>query len=354
MKATLSALQIRGREWQRLPSVRRESLSRLAFRYWRQRGFPHYELNESEIAREVECLVAQPTLTAFRPNGALGSVLGLRVASFFHPHMWSVRVSRYRSPMDVFVDDDLLLAALKRAWKVWPDRFGANASCLRRMLKTFPGTASVSNFRPTLARAVAARYSPAGGTIVDFSAGYGGRLLGCLTVDRHYIGIEPSGHQVKGLRRTIQVLGRAGVVAGTAVVHHGCAEDILGTSMSADAQLVFSSPPYYDWERYSIHHTQSYVRYRTYDRWLRGFLVPVIDQSYRMLDRAGRLVLNVSNGHRLPSANDVERIAARAGFVIIERLPLLMARVPYLHPRADGPFKPELLLVFRKKMRTAR
>ena len=67
--------------------------------------------------------------------------------------MWSVRVSRYRSPMDVFLDDDLLLAALKRAWKVWPDRFGANASSLRRMLKTFPGTASVSNFRPTLLEA---------------------------------------------------------------------------------------------------------------------------------------------------------------------------------------------------------
>lgn len=175
MRTPLAALQLRGREWKELPARRREFLSQAAFRYWRQRGFPHYELIQSEIVREVECLIAQPPMTAFRNDGALGSVVGLRVASFFHPHMWSVRVSRYRSPMDVFLDDALLIAALKRAWTVWPDRFGANASCLRRMLKTFPGTASVSNFRPTLARAIVARYSPPGGTVVDFSAGFGGQ-----------------------------------------------------------------------------------------------------------------------------------------------------------------------------------
>ena len=34
------------------------------------------------------------------------------------------------------------------------------------MLKTFPGTASVSNFRPTLARAIIARYSQPGSVVL--------------------------------------------------------------------------------------------------------------------------------------------------------------------------------------------
>jgi hypothetical protein len=349
MRTGEAALRIRGRDWKGLPAARREAASLAAFQYWRQRGFPHYELTRSEIIRELDCLMAQPPLTAFTSAGALGSVLGLRVASFFHPQMWSVRVSRYRCPMDVYLDDDLLLAALKRAWTVWPDRFGANASSLRRMLKTFPGTASVSNFRPTLARAIASRYSPTGGVIVDFAAGFGGRLLGCLTLDREYIGIEPSTRQLSGLRRTVRFLGRTGILPGRAQLHHGCAEDILGASVSVKAQLVFSSPPYYDWERYSRQPTQSYIRYRSYDDWVRGFLAPVIDQSYRTLDNAGRFVLNVSNGQRLPTPVDVEHLAKKAGFAVVERVPLLLARVPYLHPRGNGPYKPELLIVFRKR-----
>jgi hypothetical protein len=82
--------------------------------------------------------------------------------------------------------------------------------------------------------------------------------------------------------------------------------------------------------------------------------VPVIDQSYRILDRDGRLVLNVSNGQRLPSPDVVERLALKAGFAVLERVPLLLARVPYLHPRSNGPYKPELLIVFEKKLRARR
>lgn len=342
-------LLIRGREWRRLPARRRKLLLSAAFEHWRKRGFPYYELSSTEIAREFGCLQLQPAMAAFRSDGALGSMVGLRVANFFHPQMWSVRVSRYKSPMDVFLDDELLRAALERAWTVWPDRFGANPSCLRRMLKTFPGTASVSNFRPSLARAVIARYSPPGGVVLDFAAGFGGRLVGCLTLERRYVGIEPSHRQVAGLRRTVRALRSLTSPEAAATLHHGCAEDILAQGASVRAHLVFSSPPYYDWERYSSHPSQSYIRYRTYDMWLRGFLLPVIEQSHKVLERGGHLVLNVSNGQRLPTPDVVEHLAIRVGFALEERLALLLPKVPYLHPRSKRPYKPELLVVFRKR-----
>jgi hypothetical protein len=326
---------------------------RTAFEYWREQGFPYYDLTRSEIAQEFAWLRAQPAGTAFRGDGALGSIVGLRLANYFHPHMWSVRVSRYRSPMDVFRDDELLLAALERAWTVWPDRFGANASCLRRMLKTFPGTASVSNFRPTLARAIIARYSQPGSVVLDFSAGFGGRLVGSLTLKRHYIGIEPSARQVAGLRRTIRALD-CSAQESTARIYRGCAEDVMGRWRTARPDLVFSSPPYYDWERYSGHRSQSYRRYRNYEQWLTGFLEPVIEYSHRIMEPGGRLVLNVSNGQRLPTPEVVERFASKVGFRIEDRLPLLLARVPYLHPRSGRPYKPELLIVFRKSSRSRR
>ena len=209
------------------PRAHREEMVRAAWRYWRRSGFPHYQLSGDDIALEFNRLLAQDTKAAFGRAGALGSVVGLRLANFFQPGMWSVRVGRYRSPMDVFRDDELLGAAIERAWTIWPDRYGANSSTLRRMLKTFPSTASVSNFRPTLARAVMERYSPAGSTVLDFSAGFGGRLTGCLTLERNYIGIEPNADQVIGLRSTVSALIPLRHRRATAEIVEGCAEDLL-------------------------------------------------------------------------------------------------------------------------------
>ncbi len=343
-----SLLTLRGREWAKLPARRRADLVQQAFHYWRNRGFPYFNLSEKQIAAEFGHLKTKEPSSALRNGGLYGSNAGLRIANLFQPQMWSVRVSRYRSPMDVFSDDTLLRQALMRAWSIWPDRFGVNASCLRRILKTFPGTASVSNFRPTLARAVADRFSPAGGTVVDFAAGYGGRLVGCLSLDRAYVGIEPCDAQVEGLRRTMAALAEHTAPGASATIRHGCAEDILPKLPTSSADLVFSSPPFYDWEKYSEQPTQSYVRYPSYQTWLNCFLASAIKESGRILKPGGRLVLNVPGRYRRPGKDDVQHLALESGFGLEATFPLLLARVPYLHPRGGGPFKAEFLMVFQK------
>src|SRR5205085_207140 len=107
-------------------------------------------------------------------------MVGVKLANFFHPQMWSVPVGPRRSPLDCFEDDKALRELIRKALRIWPDRYSVNESNLRRMLKTFSHTAGVSNFRPTAAKAIYERYSKSGNTILDFSAGYGGRLLGCM------------------------------------------------------------------------------------------------------------------------------------------------------------------------------
>jgi SAM-dependent methyltransferase len=306
-------------------------------------------MSADDLASEFQRLKNQDLCSAFRRRGALGSNIGLTVANNFQPGMWSIRVSRYRCPMDVFQDDDLLRRAIERAWIIWPARVGANPSNLRRMLKTFPYTAGVSNFRPTLARAVIERYSEAGSTVLDFSAGFGGRLVGSLTLHRSYLGIEPCPDQVDGMRETIRALWPLRQENASARIYQGRAESVLTRFPSGSVDLVFSSPPYYDWERYSDDNSQSFVRYASYVAWLAGFLTPCVEESYRVLRPKGRMVLNVSGGWRKPSREDVVRIAERSGFVLLEEVPMLLARVPYLHPRRLGAFKAELLVVFQKR-----
>lgn len=340
---------LKGRDWAIFSSAKRRALVLAAFEYWRSSGFPYYSLSTGELASEFTRLNRQDVRSAFRVSCALGSCVGLRVANNFQPRMWSVRVSRYRCPMDVFLDDDLLRRAIERAWTIWPDRLGANSSNLRRILKTFPHTAAVSNFRPTLTRAIVERFSGAGDTVLDFSAGFGGRLVGCLTLYRNYIGIEPSHDQVEGMRSTIRALASLKNQGSTARIYKGRAEHVLKRINSGSVVLVFSSPPYYNWERYSDDDSQSFVRYSSYEEWLGGFLLPCISHSFRALRPGGYMVLNVSGRERRPTREDIVRSAQHAGFKLLDEIPMLLARVPYLHPRTLGAYKPELLLVFRKR-----
>ena len=315
-----------------------------AFEYWRARGFPHYDLTESDVKREYEILVNQPP-TSISSTGIVGSTVGLRLANFFQPQMWSVRVSRYLSPYDIFTSDSHLKAAIERSWRIWPDRIGANPATLRRILKTFPGTASVSNFRPTVVRSVVTRFCPKNGLVVDFSAGYGGRLLGTISVERRYVGIEPCAAQLKGLKR-MQVALNESRPRGDAEVVKGCAEDLMPLLSRGSADLIFSSPPYFDWEKYSHDKSQSFVRYPTYEAWREGFLHQILRESARVLRRGGHLVLNVSDGRRKPNAQEVTKLCKAVGLRYKGYVPLMITRVPYMHPRNERPHKSEVLLVF--------
>jgi SAM-dependent methyltransferase len=339
---------MRGAAWARYPVRKRALIVDQIFHYWRLRGFPYYQITERQLKQEFSRLLAKDWGAVFDGRNLRASNIGLRLANAFQPAMWSAKVNRYRSPMEVFSDDELLRSAIERSLRIWPDRFGANASCLRRMLKSYPGAASVSNYRPLIARAVITKYCPEHGQVIDFCAGYGGRLLGALAARRAYLGIEPSHAQVSGFRRMVCALASADFSLPKVEILNARAEQDLPKIQSRSADLVFSSPPFFDWEHYAYSHTQSFRRYPEYDLWQSRFLLPVVAESFRVLRRAGFLILNVSNGKRLPSPAHVKEVAGRAGFRLYSIGHMLFPKLPYLHPRDGKPVKSELLLVFRK------
>jgi hypothetical protein len=146
----------------------------------------------------------------------------------------------------------------------------------------------------------------------------------------------------------IQCLSESGM-AGTGEILPGCAEDIMPALPGRSVDLVFSSPPYFDWEKYSYDASQSFIRFVSYEEWRQGFLEPVIRHSHRVLRPKGKFVVNVSTERRLPGVKDVKAIATQVGFRYVGSVPLLITRVPYLHPRDDKPHKQEVLLAFEKR-----
>ncbi len=334
------------------PRVREEILL-AAFRYWHRRGFPYYRLTDREIIAAYRSIANSATHTLWQGTDLQLSPVGQQVATMFQPHIWSVPVykslrHRFRTPYERFSDPTSLRACLARAVRVWPERFCFRPSTVRRALMTYPNTAAAVNFRPTAALAIYKRFASDGECVLDFSAGYGGRLVGALAAGCRYVGIEPSSRSVNGMRRMAREFARLGLTTAAPVLLHGCAEDLMPRIEANSFSLIFSSPPYFSKERYTRQRAQSWRRYEGYDHWKKFFLTRVIAESSRLLTPAGLLVMNLGDPFGLPIVRDALS-AANSHFEVHQVCFLRLGRLPYIRSTVKSPFKYEPVIVFRKR-----
>jgi tRNA1(Val) A37 N6-methylase TrmN6 len=184
--------------------------------------------------------------------------------------------------------------------------------------------------------------------VLDFCAGFGGRLLGTLTLKRHYIGVDPCSLQTSGLKNMIESL--KDVAVGTAEIHEDSAEEFLGSMPANSVDLVFSSPPYYDTEIYSEELTQSANKYRTYNEWLELFLHRTFEYAHRNLRPNGFFVINVADNRRFQLQADVLRIALPL-FGRPKIVRMMMRCRPAQQWSTNQLFRWEPLYVFKKSFR---
>ncbi len=340
-------LNLKGRDWAVKSFRDRERLVELSFQYWRRRGFPYSSLSDANIVLEYSRLEATKKDQVILDNEIQSLMVGIGLANCFHPQMWSVKVKGTRSPLNCFSNDAALRNLIRKALNIWEDRSAINASNLRRMLASFSHTARVSNFRPTAAKAIYERYSKNADTVLDFSAGYGGRMLGCLPLDRTYIGIDPCTSQVKGLRAMGAKLKTLVKVRARTKIYRACAENFMPTLRPNSVALVFSSPPYFNLERYSDEKSQSYIKYPHYEDWLDEFLKKIFIESKRILKRGGRLVVNVADVNGYCLTEDVMQMGKRF-FMAEETLKLKLVNLPYLRGCPARVYKYEPVFVFKK------
>jgi SAM-dependent methyltransferase len=338
----------RGDKWQRWTPSERERFIDAAVVHWRQKGFPYYSLTNQQVESEIGHLRGYDPCRTLRGQEILANNLGLRLVNAFHPQMWHVRCTRYHSPYETFCDNRALGKAIRKALQIWPDRYGANGSSLRRMLKSFSNTVAVSNFRPTAAMGILHLYSPLGGRVLDFAAGYGGRLAAAQVMARQYVGIDAGVLQVKGLTRLARRLQQS-CPSATAEIRRAAAEDLMPHLESGSFDLIFSSPPYFHREKYGEEPEQSFRRYPSLQEWYQGFLAPVIKQSARLLRRDGFLVLNVNEGTE--GIATVVREMARKDFRIETEWRMRLAKLPYKRSSSAEAYKWEPVIALQKRNR---
>lgn len=336
---------VTAKELHRLGAEERQAWLAKAFIYWREKGFPHRRLTAAEIVHRYRKISALDTRKIISENRISGSILGLDLANSFHPQIWeAVRWGNLKSPVDHFNDDVTLKKLLERTIALWPDRKCWSAYVIRGIFRIYSG-GRVSNFRPAVSKALIERFSVDGDIVLDFCAGFGGRLLGCMPLNRQYIGIDPSSTQISANQKMYDTIKPHAPCKAT--FHIGCAEEVMPGMRSNSVDLIFTSPPYFKQEKYNRDANQSYLRYKNYDSWKKEFLLPVIAESDRLLKPDGFFVINISNIRNYTLADDFADLAKQY-FKLTSYYGLDMLARP-VHRKNGASPKAEPVFVFQKR-----
>jgi hypothetical protein len=334
------------------------AMDRLRLDDIRRSGFPIYSLTRDEKRMHLRSLLSFDRSHVIE-DGIVRQrgMHGLALAWHYQPHAWGVRCGDMLTPLEVFRSDELRRSAITR----WEKQYGpcTTQSKLRKALRTFSGTQSVSNFRPTAAAAIFDRYLPVEGAAVwDMSAGFGGRLLGALACRkvRLYIGTDPATLTMDGLCEMRDELAPMVQSLGHRVpdikLHRVGSEEFIPEPESMS--LCFTSTPYGKHERYSDEPTQSYVKFPTNDEWLHGYMRQTLDNCHIGLKPDGFLVVNIAGVKSYPTLqDDLVALALVNGWELIETLSLALSRMPGTR-RQGTSHKHEPIYVFRKGFAASR
>ena len=187
-----------------------------------------------------------------------------------------------------------------------------------------------SAFPPFHARFFADKYLPkdGDGIVIDPCAGWGGRLIGTLSVPRsghvRYYATDPEKRNkpaYDGLTRRINIWMKKELTGerSAKIVYRPFEDWLKSTAAKAlhgKADLVITSPPYFSAENCNTsNRKQSANRYSNYEKWRSHFYQPLVKGAFDLLKPNGTFVLNIADVAEAPRLErDARILATEAGF----------------------------------------
>ena len=291
---------------------------------WKAKGFPYYPTDYNWRKGQFAKMMRFDRSTLLKPKDKIvgSSAHGLSLAWSYMPHHWGILCGTMKTPLEIWNDEEHFKKGINKllTGTFWEQKehHRITASDMRSLLRRYSGTQAVSNFRPTAAALLYDKFiekaSPLfgtqAGTTWDMSCGYGGRLLGSIAADINYIGTDPCTETFEGLK---QIKEDWAGLNRTIELHQMGSEEFRPDKNSVD--FCFTSPPYFDWEKYSEEDTQSYKKFPTVEDWIENFLRKTIENCYYGLKAGGILAMNVANTRRIKTfEKDTVRLGIESGF----------------------------------------
>jgi RimJ/RimL family protein N-acetyltransferase len=199
-----------------------------------------------------------------------------------------LRAQVYRSdtsPWDFFQENRELLAekTLRMYGKITPHN-------LRETL--YKEAKEATSFRPNLMATMIDMFNVE--SVLDFSSGWGDRLIGAISRRVEYTGVDPNTRLFENYDRIINFFK---VEKDKYKMINKPFEDVEDEELPM-VDLVMTSPPYFDLEKYSSEKTQSINRYTSIDNWTNQFLLPAVAKASRRLNEGGHMVIIINQKNK--------------------------------------------------------
>ena len=219
------------------------------------------------------------------------SNVGNKASDYFHQvERWKCDATGYPSPQKTWETEKFRLTLFKALFSLKVKEI--NPTVLRNLISLRKYIAA--QFRPSVAKTIYEVYKPE--TVLDFSMGWGDRLLAAHASHyvKRYVGIDPNINLFAGYNKQIRTYDCIWGKIKEFELHCGRAED-ENIILNDQFDMIFTSPPYFDKEKYDQSEQQSYKMYKGFDSWMKNFLCKAIEIHSKSLKNGGHLIINVSD-----------------------------------------------------------
>ena len=156
------------------------------FRIYRSMPFPEFKYPDKELIKSYNKLLRMDCNDKRYRNLSVNTRLGDRIIYHFHPSIWHQALPGKISPHDAWYDDTILKDHIN-SHILYQTHLNKN-----KILQGFnvsPTAPSIRFMSGGKAKLIVNRYLSDYDTIFDPNMGYGGRMLGTVSLDKKYVGI---------------------------------------------------------------------------------------------------------------------------------------------------------------------
>jgi len=252
-----------------------------------------------------------------------GSNTGNKIYKQFFPNILKIRTQKRASVYECVTDKESLFEIIRnrvgntllyntkgRPARQWP--MTITPAMIIQGAKASGISAMGSIFKPLVAKTIYSHYVKDGQNVLDYSCGFGTRLLGLMSLEKdiNYYGYEPN------IETYNNIIKMAEYFNFSDKVHIECKGSENGT-IKVPIHFAFSSPCYYNSEIYSDEESQCYNRYKDYNIWLENYWRQTIKHIKNILEKDGTFAINIgnnSNNFMKKITKDIMEINEAEGF----------------------------------------
>ena len=233
---------------------------------------------------------------------------GMKASNYFHQATrLEVSSKNTVSPIEGWMNPKMRKRALQLFWRLTNTLGYVDTSKMNSALRTNYYIAS--QFRPSSAKCLYRLFDAK--NVLDPSSGWGDRLASFLATPQteNYLGFDPNISLHEKYDEQVRLYGKALEplygIKKRVKIHKSGSEVFDYKNEKGKYDLVFTSPPYFDTEKYSEDEGQSWRLYKTSDAWLGDFLFRMLEKTWNCLKDGGVMAMNITNQNKGGKENNI-------------------------------------------------